>query len=241
MLRPEQLAALNLLVTPKHFTSQQRFMWFCLQNTGMRPAELVVLKPEALNRTDGTLAVVGKGRGAGKRRDIPISDAFRGEWDDYVSEHQLRPTDWLFPVMCVRFVPGERHSYERFPDPSRHCTPKPVRTTVTKVREQAVEAVAKKRLAPELLPSFALSPKVLRRTYACTHLIMASELGAGYGMDIRSLQDAMGHESLETTAMYLSDVSAYLTRLRRPISVTDAVVKLTAQSHAPVTAPALAA
>jgi site-specific recombinase XerD len=241
-LRPEVLAALNPLVTPEHFTSHQRFMWFCLQNTGMRPAELVVLKPEALNRTDGTLAVVGKGRGAGKRRDIPISDAFKSEWDDYVTEHQLRPTSWLFPVMRVRFVPGERLSYEHeVADASRHCTPKPVRTTVTKVRELAVEAVAKKRLSPELLPSFALSPKVLRRTYACTHLIMASELGAGYGMDIRSLQDAMGHESLETTAMYLSDVSAYLNRLRRPISITDAVVKLTAQSAAPIAADALAA
>lgn len=41
-------------------------------------------------------------------------------------------------------------------------------------------------------------------------------------MDLRSLQLAMGHESLETTSLYLSDVSHYLQRHRRPISVADA-------------------
>jgi integrase len=131
--------------------------------------------------------------------------------------------------MRVRFVEGDRFSYEHeVADASRHCTTKAVRTTVSKVRDLAEEAVAKSRMKPELLPPFSLSPKVLRRTYACTHLISALELGAGYGMDIRSLQDAMGHESLETTAIYLSDVSAYLNRRRRTISVTDAVERLAA-------------
>jgi site-specific recombinase XerD len=228
-VRPEQLAALNVLVTrcdDDHLTSRQRFMWFCLQNVGLRPAELVTLKPSALNPADRTLKVMGKGRGEGKPRAVPVSESFIADWQAYVTAHLLKPTSWLFPVMRVRFVEGERYSYERdVADASKHCTPKAVRTAVNKVHELAIEAVKNRRLDPSLLPPI-LTPKVLRRTYACTHLILASEGAPGEGMDIRSLQDAMGHESLETTAIYLSDVSAYLSRRRRAVSVADAVAQL---------------
>jgi integrase len=71
-LRPEQLVALDRLVTDEEFTRGQHFMWLCLANTGLRTEELVGLKPQALNVIDGTLKVRGKGRGDGKDRVVPI-------------------------------------------------------------------------------------------------------------------------------------------------------------------------
>ena len=96
-----------------------------------------------------------------------------------------------------------------------------------KLQELADDAVREGRLAPELRPPFALTPKVLRRTYACCNLILSELRGGGHGLDLRSLQEAMGHESLETTALYLSDVSSYLNRMRRPVSLVEAVASLT--------------
>lgn len=225
-LCPEQVEALHSLVTERHFSPHQRFMWSCLLNTGVRPDELVGLKPEALNPADGTLKVIGKGTGDGKLRRIPVSPEFQEEWSDFVQKHALRPTSWLFPITQVRFVGGD-HCERVITDASRHCSTKAVRSAVAKVRDLAEQAVESGGMTPSLLPPFQLGPKVLRRTFACTHLIAAALLGPGYGLDIRSLQKAMGHESLETTALYLSDVSDYLNRHRRTISVTDTVKRLT--------------
>jgi site-specific recombinase XerD len=226
-LRPDQVAALDALVRPPAFNPYQRLMWSCLLNAGLRPEELVGLKPEALNRMDGTLRVVGKGRGDGKQRLIPVSLEFQDEYSAFVLDNSLRPGSWIFPRMQVRFVPGDRFSYEyEVSDASVPCTPKAVRTAIAKVRDAAEDRVAKGKMTPDLLPPFALTPKVLRRTYACTNLIMAAELGPGHGLDIRSLQEALGHESLDTTAIYLSDVSAYLNRGRTIVSIGAGAAEL---------------
>lgn len=231
-LRPEQVEALTALVTDRHFTSQQRFMWSCLLETGVRPDELVRLQPQALNPADGTLKVIGKGRGDGKLRCIPVSPEFQEEWSAYVRKHALRPTSWLFPLTQVSFVEGN-HCERVIADASRHCSTKAVRSAIAKVRDLAEEAVASKRMTPSLLPPFPIGPKVLRRTYACTHLIAASLLGPEQGLDIRSLQEAMGHESLETTAIYLTDVTPYLNSHRRTTSITSTVERLTALAANP--------
>ncbi len=226
-LWPDQVAALDALVRPPCFNPYQRLMWSCLLNAGLRPEELVGLKPEALNRMDGTLRVVGKGRGDGKQRLIPVSVDLQEEFSAFVLAHSLAPGSWIFPRMQLRFVPGDRFSHEyEVADASLHCTPKAVRTAIAKVRDAAEEAVAKGKMAPDLLPPFALTPKVLRRTYACTNLIMGAELGPGHGLDIRSLQEALGHESLDTTAIYLSDVSAYLNRGRMIVSIGAGATEL---------------
>lgn len=226
-LRPEQIAAMSPLVTEDNLIPQQCFMWLCLLNTGLRPEELVKLQPRALNPLDATLTVIGKGHGDGKPRRVPLDPQFQEAWLAYVRQHKLRPESWLFPVMQVRFVPGERMSYvHEVGDASKHCTTKAVRTAIAKVRDLAEEEVRAKRLAPTLLPPFALTPKVLRRTYACTHLIASALLGPSAGMDLRSLQQAMGHESLETTAIYLSDVSDYINRHRRPANIGAVAAQL---------------
>ena len=235
-LRPEQVSALDALVEKSDkLTPQQRFMWRCLLNAGLRPEELVRLKPQNLNPTDRTLTVIGKGRGDGKLRTIPVSQEFMGEWQRYVLGQRLRPQSWMFPVTAVQFVAGAHLQHETFvADAGRHCTPKAARTAVEKVRVLAEEAACKGALPLDALPP-VLTPKVLRRTYACMNLIASSLLGDGLGLDLRSLQEAMGHERLDTTAMYLSDVSHYLNRFRRPVSIADAarrVAEMTAQQHA---------
>jgi integrase len=235
-LRPEQVALLDGLVSKAdNLTPQQRFMWRCLLNAGLRPEELVRLKPQDLNATDRTLTVIGKGRGDGKLRTIPVSQEFMIEWQRYVLARGLQSQSWLFPVTAVQFAAGARLQHETFiADASRHCTPKAARTAVAKVRALA-EAAAKAGTIPlDALPP-VLTPKVLRRTYACMNLIASSLLGDGLGLDLRSLQLALGHERLDTTAMYLSDVSHYLNRYRRPVSISDAakrVVELTARQQA---------
>lgn len=219
-LRPEQLVVLDGLVTEAEFEADQRFIWLTLVNTGMRTAEVVALRPRALNPTDGTLSVVGKGRGDGKLRTIPISVEFQREWQAFVLSKRLRPDDVMFPRMRVVFSEGERFSTVReVVDARRPCTAKAARTVLAKVQALAIEAAARGELAPELLPQFALTPKVLRRTFACSNLIAAETLGAREGMDLSSLQAALGHSSLTTTAMYITNVAPYLARLHRPASV----------------------
>lgn len=107
-------------------------------------------------------------------------------------------------------------------DPRRHCDAKAVRAICQRLYDAAVEAAARGKMGPNLLPSRMITPHTLRRTFATNQLIAAEVLGNDNGMDLRTLQEAMAHESLETTALYLSGVANYLRRYRNPISVTDA-------------------
>jgi site-specific recombinase XerD len=82
-----------------------------------------------------------------------------------------------------------------------------------------IEALAESELKPELIPHFALTPKVMRRTFACTQLVLHS-LNLG-GMDIRTLQKAMGHERLDTTQRYLADADEYIGAIKRHVNTRD--------------------
>jgi integrase len=235
-LRPEQVVALGAFVTHDRFTSQQRFMWSVLLNTGVRSDELIRLQPQALNPLDGTLTVIGKGSGDGKLRYIPISPEFQDDWLEYVRQNQLRPSAWIFPLMGVRFIDGTNSEHVIL-DARRHCSAKAAINVTGKVREFAKQAVANGQLDEVLVPHFAVTPQVLRRTYACTNLIAHALGDPGDGMDIRSLQRAMGHASLETTAIYLSDVEEYIHRHRRTRSVTDTVKQLAAKLSSSASEP----
>jgi len=223
-LRPEQVTALNALVTERHFTPQQRFIWSAGLNTGARTDELIRFQPRALNSLDGSLTIIGKGS---KLRHVPVSPAFQDEWRAYERAHALRPSAWMFPSMAVRFVDG-KHNERIVRDASKHCSAKAALTVTAKVRDLAQQAVEREQLDDSLLPPFALTLQVLRRTFACTHLIAHALLGPGNGMDLRTIQRAMGHSSLETTAIYLNDVEDYINHNRRPQSVTDSACELAA-------------
>jgi len=97
---------------------------------------------------------------------------------------------------------------------SRHASEQAIRKTLKRLQKQ-LEA----RLEPAERPRYLITPKVLRRTFACLNVILHS-LGLG-GLDLVSLQHAMGHERLDTTQVYLADVADYLNRMRRPVGITQ--------------------
>lgn len=79
--------------------------------------------------------------------------------------------------------------------------------------------LAEQQLESELAPRFALTPKVMRRTFACTQLILHSlHLG---GMDVLTLQTAMGHARLDTTQRYLAEAEEYVGAVKRHINTRD--------------------
>lgn len=235
-LRPEQVAALGEFVTEQHFTPQQCFMWWAALNTGARTDELIRFQPQSLDSLDGRLKIIGKGRGDGKLRYVPVGPEFQEEWRAYERAHALRPSSWMFPSMAVRFVDG-KHNEHIVRDASKHCSQKAALTVTAKVRALAERAVERGQLDDALLPSFDLTVQVLRRTFACNNLISHTLLGPEHGLDIRTLQRAMGHSSLETTAIYLSDVEDYISRYRRPRSVSESARQLAAMVSAATQAP----
>lgn len=231
-LRPEHVTALGAFVTERHFSPQQCFTWWAALNSGARTEELITLQPRALNSLDGSLKIIGKGN---KLRYVPVSPEFQAEWRTYERAHSLRPSAWMFPSTAVRFVDGKHN--ERITDASKHCSAKAALTVTGKVRKLAHQAVERGQLDDTLLPPFDLTLQVLRRTFACTNLIAHALLGPGHGMDLRTLQRAMGHSSLETTAIYLNDVDDYINRHRRPQSVSDSARELAALVSANGAAP----
>jgi integrase len=81
--------------------------------------------------------------------------------------------------------------------------------------------IIQEELDPALWPT-RLSPHVLRHTYGCLNTI-GSELNLDGALGLRSLQQAMAHESLETTAMYLGDVADFLAAYRTLAGVDQTV------------------
>lgn len=231
-LRPEQVAVLDPLVTPDDFDAAQIMWWRVALDTGVRVEELVELRPLCLQPLDSTLGIYDGAKGE-KLRDIPVSTEFCKYWTAYVIEHKLAPGDWMFPLTGQRFQVGGGNERVVL-DVKRHADQKAVRSMLARLQEKATDHARRGTFPSELLPSFRLTTHDLRRTYACSSLIMAELLGPGHGLDIRSLQMAMGHASLETTALYLSDVGAYLNRHRRPRGITDVagdLAEVASRSH----------
>jgi integrase len=114
----------------------------------------------------------------------------------------------------TRFIGGSNEAYEWIIDKSRPSSGKPLRTVMQKITR-----LAEQELAAELVPHFTLTPKVMRRTFACIQLILHS-LNLG-GMDIRTLQIAMGHTRLDTTQRYLADADEYIGSVKRHVNTRD--------------------
>lgn len=220
-LRPETVKAITPLLARPKFDEMDRFAYETLLAVGVRVSELITMREDHLNALDRTLEVCGKGAGDGKLRVVPVDDDYIDRFEAYVRSQHIAPGGYLFfyrRFVQVQGAPrGTMECVEE--DRSRHIGPKPIRAMTTALAELANE-----ELPGELSPG-TITPHVMRHTYACLHTIRA-ELntdGGGSALGLRSLQMAMGHESLETTAQYLGDVANYLTRHRRLLGTLKTV------------------
>jgi integrase len=214
-LHPEQVVALTSLVEDESlFDAFDRFAWFAMAVLGARPFEVVLIKPRSLDPRTKEVTVIGKGPGEGKMREVPVDDEFIARWHTHRQRFGIGPDGWMLFAHEMRFGTGGTENV-RTPLFGRHASERAMRLFLERVQKAADE-----RLDPALAPSFKLTPKVLRRTFACTQVIL-HELGLG-GLDLVSLKDALGHSSLDTTRVYLSDVGSYLNRHRRPVGTLHA-------------------
>ena len=187
-LHPEQIAALDSLMRGGEFEADEVMRWDTMLATGVRVDELVRMRASWLKAADGVLVVKGK---FGKIRRVPISKEFQETWLAYSTSRRLKPDDWMFPLMGQRFQAGGGNA--RVPlDPRRHCDEKAVRAMLEQVQEMLIDQTASTTGDGTLLPAFKVRPHALRRTYACMNLVMAAVLGPEHGLDLRSLQMAMG-------------------------------------------------
>jgi hypothetical protein len=97
-------------------------------------------------------------------------------------------------------------------DKLKPSSPKMLRTFMARAKTVAKDALPATQVA-RLVPKWALTPTVARRSYACLQLIL-HELNRG-GLDLFSLQQAMGHGRLDVTERHLSDVLSYLQRVQQ--------------------------
>ena len=163
------------------------------------------------------VTVVGKGRGEGKERKIPVDDPIIARWQAHIRRHGIRRDGYMLFTEAhtlwadrTRTTNGSRTRVDRTPPTS------PFFASCERSANSLETA-----LPPELVPHFPLTPKVMRRTFACTQLILHA-LGLG-GMDVRTLQKAMGHDRLDTTQKYMADVEDYINASKRHVNTRDGV------------------
>lgn len=160
-----------------------------LYATGLRVTELVGLPLAALSRDGQVLVVRGKG---GKERMVPLSEP---------------ATDAIHAYLAVRdrFLPKAAKGPGGSPCPGGSPFMFPSRAKqgfLTRARfaqilkELAVEA--------ELAPT-RVSPHVLRHSFA-SHLL-------AHGVDLRALQQMLGHADISTTQIYTHVLDERLVRL----------------------------
>jgi len=154
-----------------------------LYATGLRVSELVGLPLSALSRDGQVLVVRGKG---GKERMVPLSEP---------------ATDAIHAYLAVRdrFLPKAAKSSggSPFMFPSRAKQGFLTRARFAQIlKELAVEAA---------LPPTRVSPHVLRHSFA-SHML-------AHGVDLRALQQMLGHSDISTTQIYTHVLDERLVRL----------------------------
>jgi integrase len=226
-LHPEQVSALTELVeSDARFDAYWRFLWEMLQTTGVRTAELCDLRPRDLVARESRLHIRrGKGHGRGKERDIPVADDFIALWRAHVVRHNLEPNHFMFFRRVWRFDgASDRSGHWDKIDRREPAAPRTPRYVCTLVGDRARQAAREGHLDFDLVPDFAITPKVLRKTFAACQLI-AHRLGLG-GLTLEQLQTALGHVSLETTRIYLPDVEHYIGEIIAPVSTRNAAAEI---------------
>lgn len=218
-LYPEETDAFSRAVAAADVDPFDRFLYELVRDTGLRCEEACRVRFGDLDQRTSVLVVIGKGRGDGKRREVPVSDAFIERWLEHAATHRIARNGYmLFSRPSTIGAGGDATAQVRGERRTRPMSSQAARKAFARLQD-AVEAAH-----PQLLLRFNLTPKVLRRTFACTHVIL-HELGLG-GLDLESLRQALGHASLETTQVYLADVASYLTSIRRPTSVGEGAASI---------------
>lgn len=225
-LRPEMLVPLmGLIDDDAHFDAYQRFAFYTFLTTGVRPAELIKLKRSSLDPRTCVLTVVGKGRGDGKRRPIPVPATYCDRWLAHATANRIAPGGWMFFHRAPLLDGGRNGSYSYKIDKTKHATAQPFRRMLahheTDQRAPSLQDLAQQHLPADVAPAFQLTPVVLRRTFACLALIEHVR-NPGNGWDLRTLQVALGHSGLTTTQLYLADVETYLGKHRGQFDAVEA-------------------
>lgn len=221
-LHPEQVVALtDLIYETDGFDDYQEFAWDTLLSLGVRPFEGVGLRRSALDPRERIVRVIGKGRGAGKPRKIPVDDDYIERWDEHAEKHGVKRDGFMLYRRLYHVRGGGTPHIEIVVDKAKPTTEKALRGLFDRIQD-----AADTQLPRDLAPSFKLTPKVARRTFACTQLIL-HRLALG-GLDLHSLQMALGHASLETTRVYLADVAEYLNLVERPVNSIDGARRIVA-------------
>jgi integrase len=92
-LHPEQLDAISLLVErTDEIDSYDRFAFETLRDLGVRTDEPRRMLANHLDPRAKIVTVIGKGRGAGKRRNVPVDDVIIARWQAHAERHGIRPT-----------------------------------------------------------------------------------------------------------------------------------------------------
>jgi len=214
-LHPEQLDGISTLVELcEELDGYDKAVFGFLRDYGVRTDEATRVRANDLDPRAKVLRVLGKGRGQGKERSIPADEAMIERWQEHIEAQAIRRDGYMLFHRATRFIGGSNEEYEWIVDRSRPTSAKPLRRVMNVITE-----LAERQLEAELIPHFALTPKVMRRTFACTQLILHS-LNLG-GMDIRTLQMAMGHTRLDTTQRYLADAEEYIGSVQRHVNTRD--------------------
>ena len=140
--------------------------------TGLRVSELVEMPMSAISRDKLTLVIRGKGE---KERIVPMSEPARDALEDY-----LVIRDSFIPKKGATLIMRNR----LFPSRSKDGH-------LTRVR---LSQLLKELAAEAGLPTSRVSPHVLRHSFA-SHLL-------ANGVDLRSLQQMLGHADISTTQIY---------------------------------------
>lgn len=228
-MTPEQLPPISeLVVSDTRFDDYERFEYDTLASTGLRSAEVVDLVTSDLSARSLVVIVrQGKGRGAGKQREVPVDEGYAQRWQEHVERHDIRPGAPIFFHRHQVPVGGRGGEMRWEANPKRRATPKVLRSMCAKLNDAIIDARRRSVLDAGDCPQFEITPKVLRKTFACNQYIL-ERLGLG-GLGIIELQTALGHANLETTRRYLATVDRWLNAKVERVNTVDAARQIMAE------------
>lgn len=106
-LHPEQLDAISDLVdSSDELDDYERFGFAALRDLGVRTEEARRLRADDLDVRTKTVRVLGKGRGQGKERTIPVDDAIVARWQTHVERHAVDRYGFMLFRREARFLGG---------------------------------------------------------------------------------------------------------------------------------------